>query len=77
MARSVLVTGAFGALGAAVARQFAGQGATLGLLDRVATPAWARDEFQAPHLLRGNVDLADAGAAGAAVDQVSEARRRP
>jgi len=71
MARSVLVTGAFGALGAAVARQFAGQGATLGLLDRVAAPAWARDEFQAPHLLRGNVDLADAGAAGAAVDQVS------
>ena len=71
MARSVLVTGAFGALGAAVARQFAGQGATLGLLDRVAPPAWARDEFKTPHLLCGNVDLADAGAAGAAVDAVS------
>jgi NAD(P)-dependent dehydrogenase (short-subunit alcohol dehydrogenase family) len=71
MARTVLITGAFGALGAAVARQFALQGATLGLLDRVAAPAWAAEEFKAPHRLLGNVDLADAGAAGAAVHEVS------
>lgn len=72
MARSVLITGGFGALGAAVARKFAGQGATLALIDRVAAPAWAREEFPAPHLLRGAVDLADAQAAATAVREISE-----
>lgn len=72
MACSVLVTGAFGALGAAVARKFAAQGATLGLIDRVAAPGWALEEFKPPHLLRGEVDLADARAAAAAVRDISE-----
>jgi NAD(P)-dependent dehydrogenase (short-subunit alcohol dehydrogenase family) len=64
---SVIVTGAFGVLGAAVARRFGADGAHLGLIDRVSTPAWAQATLSA-ECLRGDVDLADATAARAAVD---------
>jgi NAD(P)-dependent dehydrogenase (short-subunit alcohol dehydrogenase family) len=72
MARSVIVTGAFGVLGAAVARRFAAQGAQLGLIDMGPVPAWASAEFGPPHVLCGGINLADATAAGAAVRQVCE-----
>jgi len=70
---TVVITGAFGALGAAVARKFARGGSRLGLLDRAGVPDWASREFPAPHVLVGGVDLADAAAAEAAVQKVQEA----
>jgi len=69
--RAVIVTGAFGVLGAAVARRFASDGARLGLIDRIATPAWAQQEFGGAHQLRPAVELADAAAAGAALDALT------
>jgi NAD(P)-dependent dehydrogenase (short-subunit alcohol dehydrogenase family) len=69
----VIVTGAFGVLGAAVARRFAGDGARLGLIDRVAAPAWAAAEFARPHQLRPNVELTDATATAAAIDSLAAA----
>jgi len=68
---AVIVTGAFGVLGAAVARRFAGDGARLGLIDRVATPVWASTEFAGPHRVRPNVDLTDAPATSAAIDSLA------
>ena len=76
-AATVLITGAFGALGAAVARRFAKEGVTLGLIDHAAVPDWARTEFQGRHVLHGGVDLADAAAAAAAVNAVHEAAGGP
>ena len=70
--RVVVITGAFGVLGAAVARRFAGEGAWLVLVDRVPAPPWARAEFNAPHLLVGQVDLADPAAASEALQRASE-----
>jgi NAD(P)-dependent dehydrogenase (short-subunit alcohol dehydrogenase family) len=70
--RAVIITGAFGVLGAAVARKFAAQGAQLGLIDLAVVPAWARTEFAAPHVLCGGVDLADAEATAAAVREINE-----
>jgi len=56
----VVVTGAFGALGRAVARAFATRGARLALLDVAAQPpASLREEFGAEPLLFGGVDLSD------------------
>lgn len=56
----VIVTGAFGALGTAVARAFAGQGAHLALLDVAPQPpARIREEFGPEPLLFGGVDLSD------------------
>ncbi|MFO1407289.1 MAG: SDR family NAD(P)-dependent oxidoreductase [Steroidobacteraceae bacterium] len=56
----VVVTGAFGVLGTAVARRFAAGGAQLALLDLAIQPpeALAR-EFGAAHLLLGGVDLGE------------------
>ena len=70
--QSVVITGAFGALGAAVARRFAQDDARLGLLDRAPVPDWATLEFPAPHVLQGGIDLADAAAAAGAIQQVVE-----
>jgi NAD(P)-dependent dehydrogenase (short-subunit alcohol dehydrogenase family) len=69
--RTVVITGAFGALGAAVARKFLAQGARLGLIDHAAVPAWAPPAFAGPHVLLGGVDLADAAAATAALEQIA------
>lgn len=71
--RCVVVTGAFGVLGAAVARKFVSQGARLALIDRLAPPPWARAEFGPPHQLLGGVDVSDASAAGAALRAVADA----
>lgn len=69
--RVVLITGAFGVLGAAVARNFAGAGARVVLVDRVPAPAWAQREFPSPHLLVGEVDLADPRAAAQAMQRAT------
>jgi NAD(P)-dependent dehydrogenase (short-subunit alcohol dehydrogenase family) len=70
---TVVVTGAFGALGAAVARRFAARGSRLGLLDRAPVPEWAVPEFTAPHVLLGGVDLTTQQAANAAMQSVAAA----
>lgn len=70
---TVIVTGAFGVLGEAVARRFLAGGACLGLIDRAPVPAWARASFGVPHRLCGDVDLTDAPAAAAAVDAIAQA----
>lgn len=58
--RVVVVTGAFGALGSAVARAFAARGARVALLDVAPQPAPPlRAEFGNGHLLLGGVDLSE------------------
>ncbi|HEX7373399.1 MAG TPA: SDR family NAD(P)-dependent oxidoreductase [Steroidobacteraceae bacterium] len=55
-----VVTGAFGVLGAAVARRFAAQGARVALIDVAPQPtAEIAGEFAGQHMLLGGVDLAD------------------
>jgi NAD(P)-dependent dehydrogenase (short-subunit alcohol dehydrogenase family) len=70
---TVVVTGAFGALGAAVARRFAGRGMRLGLLGHGSVPGWAAQEFGAPHVLLGGVDLTAQPAADAAMKAIAAA----
>ncbi len=69
MARSVIVTGGFGFLGQAVSEAFAAQGDQVARIDFVAAPAKA----VAGSLDIGGVDLTDAAATQAALDQVSAA----
>ncbi len=57
--RVVVVTGAFGALGAAVARGFAARGARLALFDLAQPPAALQQEIGARHLFIGGVDLGE------------------
>lgn len=70
---TAVITGAFGALGAAVARRFAARGMRLGLLGREAVPDWASREFGATHVLQGGVDLTVPDAAGKAMQAVAAA----
>jgi NAD(P)-dependent dehydrogenase (short-subunit alcohol dehydrogenase family) len=70
---TVVVTGAFGALGAAVARRFAARGVHLGLLGHGPPPGWASQEFGAPHVLLGGVDLTVQHAVDAALQTVAVA----
>lgn len=66
--RRVIVTGAFGQLGATVARAFARAGAKIALLDLApAIPPAIEAEFGAAHLLIRAVDLADVEATRKAV----------
>jgi NAD(P)-dependent dehydrogenase (short-subunit alcohol dehydrogenase family) len=67
--RIVLVTGAFGALGTAVARKFRAQGARLALIDHAAVPVWATKEYPSPHVLIGGVDLSNPALTTAAVQR--------
>jgi NAD(P)-dependent dehydrogenase (short-subunit alcohol dehydrogenase family) len=67
--RVVLITGAFGALGTAVARRFRADGARLALVDHARVPEWALTEYSAPHRLAGGVDLSDPAAARNAIQQ--------
>src|SRR5262245_17144397 len=71
--RVALVTGAAGAVGAAVARRFAQEGARLALADESAEALGRiRDDLEpAAALLDGlSIDLADDGAVRALVDRV-------
>lgn len=68
--RSVVVTGAFGNLGIAVARSFREQGAGVALLGRGQPPARAAAQFPAPHRVLGGVDLTDPVSAGTAMETV-------
>jgi NAD(P)-dependent dehydrogenase (short-subunit alcohol dehydrogenase family) len=74
--RVVIVTGAFGALGRAVARRFAATGATVGLLDRGAVPPELAGEFQSPHILIPGVDLADADSTAKAISSTVDRTSR-
>lgn len=68
---TVVITGAFGALGTALARRFAARGARLGLLDRASVPPALAQEFAGGHMLVGGVDLTSAEAAQAAMRSVA------
>lgn len=69
--RVFAITGAFGALGSAVARAAADRGARLALIDFAKTPPSGL--LSGPDVLvLGGVDLTDAVAAGAAIDSVAE-----
>ncbi|HEY4365817.1 MAG TPA: SDR family NAD(P)-dependent oxidoreductase [Steroidobacteraceae bacterium] len=71
--RVVVVTGAYGSLGVAVAQAFADLGGTVALLGRAATPPAAlQKQFGSPHLLVGNVELTDLASATHAIDSVRQ-----
>jgi NAD(P)-dependent dehydrogenase (short-subunit alcohol dehydrogenase family) len=70
--RTVAVTGAFGALGAAIARRFLTDGARLGLIDRAPVPAWALQELPAPHVLAGGIDLTHLEATAGAMQRIAQ-----
>jgi len=67
--RIIVITGAFGVLGSAVARAAADAGARLALIDFAPT---APQGLPADAFIQGGVDLTDAVAAGAAIDAVAE-----
>jgi NAD(P)-dependent dehydrogenase (short-subunit alcohol dehydrogenase family) len=69
--RIIVITGAFGVLGQAVARAAAGQGARLALID-FATAAPAGLPSGPDVLVLGGVDLTDASQASAAMDAVAD-----
>jgi NAD(P)-dependent dehydrogenase (short-subunit alcohol dehydrogenase family) len=68
--RSVVVTGAFGNLGLAVARTFREQGARLALLGHTRPPPPVAGEFPAPHCVLGGVDLTSAASTGTAMETI-------
>jgi NAD(P)-dependent dehydrogenase (short-subunit alcohol dehydrogenase family) len=67
-AKRVVVTGAGGALGAAVARAFAASGARLALIDRSADSHDLVKSLGSTHSFLAGVDLADPARAQAAID---------
>jgi NAD(P)-dependent dehydrogenase (short-subunit alcohol dehydrogenase family) len=72
--RTFAITGAFGTLGAAVAKAAAATGARLALIDYApAAPAGFVESLGAGHIALAGVDLADAAAAKSAIDQAAEA----
>jgi len=71
--RVVAITGAFGVLGAAVAKAAAGQGARVVLIDFAPDPPAGLMEACGPGAVAlGGVDLADAARASAVVDKAAE-----
>src|SRR5579859_6045330 len=68
--RRVVVTGAAGALGAAVAQAFSSGGAQLALIDRAADSKGLFKDMNPPPLFLGGVDLTDAVQAQRAIDTV-------
>jgi NAD(P)-dependent dehydrogenase (short-subunit alcohol dehydrogenase family) len=73
LSRSVVVTGAFGNLGLAVARAFRDCGDRVALVDFAQPPAQVAAEFKVPHCLLGGVDLTSVAAAGTAMAAAREA----
>jgi NAD(P)-dependent dehydrogenase (short-subunit alcohol dehydrogenase family) len=70
--RSVVVTGAFGNLGIAVARRFRDEGAVVALLGHAPPPARLAVEFPAPHRVLSGIDLTSIASAGTAMETVRE-----
>lgn len=68
--RVVVITGAFGALGNAVARKFAAAGATVALLGRAPASAALAQEFAGPHVVLSGVDLTSADDTSQAIKSV-------
>jgi NAD(P)-dependent dehydrogenase (short-subunit alcohol dehydrogenase family) len=68
--KTIVVTGAFGALGSAVAEAAAKQGTSVAALDYAAPPAGLADRLGPEALLVGGIDLVSFEAAKQAVDQV-------
>lgn len=68
--RSIVVTGAFGNLGLAVARCFRDRGAAVALLGHAPPPASVAGEFPAPHCVLSGIDLTRAASAGTAMETV-------
>jgi NAD(P)-dependent dehydrogenase (short-subunit alcohol dehydrogenase family) len=71
-AKRVVITGASGALGVAVAHAFAATGAKLALLDKVSESKELK-AFGAPHVFMGGVDLSDLGQAESAMNAAAGA----
>src|SRR5262245_24092610 len=72
--RRYAITGAFGILGAAVAKAAAAAGGKLALIDYApAAPAGLVEGLGAGHVALAGVDLADAAAAKGAIDKAAEA----
>jgi len=72
--RTFAITGAFGTLGAAVAKAAAATGARLALIDYApSAPAGLVESLGPGHIALAGVDLADAAAAKSAIDQAAEA----
>jgi NAD(P)-dependent dehydrogenase (short-subunit alcohol dehydrogenase family) len=69
--RVVVVTGAFGALGSAVARAFGQTGARLALIDVAQPSAELQHEFAGPHVLLGGADLSSEEATRKAMAAIS------
>jgi NAD(P)-dependent dehydrogenase (short-subunit alcohol dehydrogenase family) len=68
VAKRVVITGAAGALGAAVAHAFAAAGAELALIDHAADPKDLVKTLGPPHFFLGGIDLANPAQAQSAID---------
>jgi NAD(P)-dependent dehydrogenase (short-subunit alcohol dehydrogenase family) len=71
--KRVVITGAVGALGSAVAQAFASSGARLALIDRAADPKDLLKTLGGQHAFKGGVDLSDPAQAQSALDAAAEA----
>ena len=71
--KRVVITGAVGALGSAVAQAFASSGARLALIDRAADPKELLKTLEGQHSFKGGVDLSDPAQAQSAVDAAAGA----
>jgi NAD(P)-dependent dehydrogenase (short-subunit alcohol dehydrogenase family) len=67
-AKKVVITGASGALGEAVAQAFGAAGAHLALIDRAAEPKDLAKNLGAPYSFQGGIDLADPEQAQSAIE---------
>lgn len=71
--KRVVITGAVGALGSAVAQAFASSGARLALIDRAADPKDLLKTLGGQHSFKGGVDLSDPAQAQSALDAAAGA----
>ena len=71
--KRVVITGAVGALGSAVAEAFASSGARLALIDRAADPKDLLRTLGGQHSFKGGVDLSDPAQAQSALDAAAAA----
>jgi NAD(P)-dependent dehydrogenase (short-subunit alcohol dehydrogenase family) len=71
--KRVVITGAVGALGSAVAQAFAASGARLALIDRAADSKGLLETLGGQHSFKGSVDLSDPAQAQSALDTAAAA----